>query len=71
MKRTSSITCCGCVTTTELMMSGANWRATVTARSSVAASGEAPDSITRPLTDDTLMPGPATAVISPASRETS
>ena len=30
-KRTSSITCCGCMTCTELITSGPNWRAIVSA----------------------------------------
>ena len=70
-KRTSSMTCCGDDTMTVLMISGANWRAMVTARSSVTASGASPDSMMRPLTDDTLMPGPATLVTSVARRDTS
>ena len=51
-KRTSSMTCCGDITDTELMMSGPNWRAMVTALSSVAASATSPDSMMRPLTED-------------------
>ena len=50
MKRTSSITCCGDITETELMTSGPNCRAIVTALSSVAASARSPDSMMRPLT---------------------
>ncbi len=53
------------------MMSGANWRAITTALSSVGASGAVPDSMMRPLTDDTLMPPPVSRLISAASRETS
>jgi hypothetical protein len=71
MKRTSSMTCCGDATVTVLMISGANWRAMVTARSSVTASGASPDSMMRPLTDETLMPGPATLATSVARRDTS
>ncbi len=52
-KRTSSITCCGDMTDTELMISGPNWRAMVTALSRVAASGTSPDSMMRPLTEET------------------
>ena len=52
MKRTSSITCCGDITMTVLMISGPNWRAMVTALSSVAASETRPDSMIRPLTLD-------------------
>ena len=51
MKRTSSITCCGDSTVIELMMSGPNWRASVTALSTVVASWTAPDSMMRPLTE--------------------
>ncbi len=40
MKRTSSMICCACVTSTVLMMSGANCRAICTALSSVTASGD-------------------------------
>ena len=52
MKRTSSITCCGDITDTELMISGPNWRAMVTALSSVTASATSPDSMMRPLTEE-------------------
>ena len=52
MKRTSSITCCGEATETELMISGPNWRAMVTALSRVAASATSPDSMMRPLTEE-------------------
>ena len=51
-KRTSSMTCCGDITETELMMSGLNWRAMVTALSRVVASTTSPDSMMRPLTED-------------------
>ena len=54
MKRTSSMTCWGCSTATELITSGPNCRAMTTALSSVAASGVVPDSMMRPLTDVTL-----------------
>ena len=53
------------------MMSGANWRAMTTALSSVTASCELPDSMMRPLTDDTLMPPPVMRRISEESREMS
>ena len=55
MKRTSSITCCGDITETLLMISGPNWRAIVTALSNVAASMTSPDSMMRPLTVDALI----------------
>ena len=52
MKRTSSITCCGDITDTELMISGLNWRAMMTALSRVAASTASPDNMMRPLTEE-------------------
>ena len=52
-KRTSSITCCGELTRTELMTSAPNCLATVIALSTVTASGELPDSMMRPLTEET------------------
>ena len=71
MNRTSSMICCACITWTVLMTSGTNWRAMVTALSSVTASATLPLSRMRPLTDDTLMPPPAKLAISALSRETS
>ena len=53
------------------MRSGANWRAMVTALSSVTASGDVPLSMMRPLIDDTLMPPPVKRAISVDSRDTS
>jgi len=70
-KRTSSITCCGWSTRTALMISGANCRAITTARSSVTASGTIPDSMMRPLTEDTRKPPPVMWLSSSASRLTS
>ena len=46
------------MTWTVLIRSGPNWRAIVTALSSVTASGDMPLSMMRPLIDDTLMPPP-------------
>ena len=68
MKRTSSITCWGASTCTALMISGANWRATTTALSRVAASCAEPESMMRPLADDTWMPLPVIRRSSTASR---
>jgi hypothetical protein len=71
MKRTSSITCWACATVTVLIGSGANWRAMVIALSSVTASCAVPESMMRPLTDDTLMPPSLKRLISAARRVTS
>ena len=49
-KRTSSMTCCGDSTLTELMTSGPNCLAISTALSTVGPSGASPDSMMRPLT---------------------
>ena len=52
-KRTSSITCCGAFTFTELITSAPNCLAMVIALSTVTASGALPPSMMRPLTEET------------------
>ena len=52
-KRTSSITCCGALTFTELITSAPNCLAMVIALSTVTASGALPPSMMRPLTEET------------------
>jgi hypothetical protein len=71
MKRTSSMTCCCCITRTVSIASLSNWRAISIALSSVAASGAVPLSMMWLPTDVILIPPPVNCAISAASPERS